>query len=126
MAQRGGSAMRLVLAVVLFAVAGGLWLYNAQERGARNEYNTVVEELVNQGEYEAAYERLVVLMEDGAESIEQEVKETAAKCAVHVANQEGATMDHTREWLRRAEALDPSKLSDLQKRLLHGSQSVEQ
>ncbi|QDU72592.1 hypothetical protein [Mucisphaera calidilacus] len=117
------SASKIALVVVLLAVAAGVWLFNAGEREARNEYNTVVEELYNQGQYQQTYERLIALIDnDTAGSIEDEVRQTAARAALKVAEQPDANLDHSRTWLQRAHDLDPALLSAMQRQLINADE----
>ncbi|WP_428388656.1 hypothetical protein [Mucisphaera sp.] len=110
---------KLLLVIVLIAVAIGVWSINAGERSARTEYNRIIQNLMNQGEYEAAYEQLMSLVEAGETgTIEADIRSAAARSALAAAEREDADVETTRLWLQRTHELDPTLLNDLQRRLV--------
>jgi hypothetical protein len=114
-----GQGLKVVLAVVLVAAAVGVWAMNSGERGARTEYNRIVQNIMNQGEYEEAYTQLKAMLdEERVGTIAADVREAAAESALRAAEATEAGLEQTRVWLERAYELAPEKLSELQRRLI--------
>ncbi|MEQ9460588.1 MAG: hypothetical protein RIG82_06530 [Phycisphaeraceae bacterium] len=119
MAESKGQGLKVLLVVVLLAVAAGVWMMNSGERDARTEYNRIVQNLVNAGEYEEAYNQLRAMIdEERVGTIAAEVREAAGESALRAAEAMEAGLDETRVWLERAYELTPEKLSGLQRRLI--------
>ncbi len=113
----GWYAKNAVLLVLIIVVLGFI-VYTFGQWQTRNEYNRIIDNEMNTQQYEAAVTSLLKLRPNVDEEMQQQIDKDLAMCYIALAEDPSRPLAESQEYLEKAEELDPSQLSEGNRRIL--------
>jgi tetratricopeptide (TPR) repeat protein len=101
----------IVAAIVVIVIIKYVW----ERSNQIGEYNKIIDEDINQGKYDDAIPRLQKLVDTAQSSIAKEAKTELAKCYIAQGDKAELSTKQRAEFFKKANDLDPSTLTDMQK-----------
>lgn len=98
---------RYIILTLVVVILGFLIFQKLGESGLREKYNQIINNEVNQGNYEEGISQLELLQGQGSEELEGMIRKNLAICYFRMAENPDLPGATTVEYLKKAFSLDP-------------------
>jgi len=113
----------ITIPILIAVVAGGAWfLYHRHSTADR--YNDIINNVVNKGKYKQGAKQLEEFLKTAPGHIKQQAEKDLAVCYKSIGADPSLSHAKRIEWLRKANALNPSVLTEQEKRLIEITSSI--